>query len=124
MYVNHGDKNFFEYGVLVDSEHSDTCFPMLLCRPYTDEEDKYIFGEVEVDIRDSWIDRPNVMGFIGMTEETFDPVQFAIGCTEYYSWDNFGAINYAYDWRNMNKKSICEILKHHLIVSDNLDIVW
>ena len=36
MYRNYGDKNFFENGVLVDTDHSDTAFPMLLCRPYPD----------------------------------------------------------------------------------------
>lgn len=128
MYVNYGDRDFFENGILVDSEHSDTCFRMLLCRPYPDQEDLYQFGDVEVDLDDfkdnGWGDRKAVMDFLGMTEETFDPVQFAIGCTEYHSWDNFGAISYAYDWQRMDKKSICEILKYRQIASDNLDIVW
>lgn len=52
MYRNYGDRDFFEHGVLVDTEHSDTCFPMLLCRPYPDAEDLYQFGEVEVDLND------------------------------------------------------------------------
>ena len=113
MYRNYGDKNFFENGILVDTEHSDTAFPMLLCRPYLDD-----FKE------NGWGDRKAVMDFLGMTEETYDPVQFAIGCTEYFSWDNFGASSYAYDWQRMDKKSICEILKYRLIASDHLDIVW
>ena len=120
MYRNYGDRDFFEHGVLVDTEHSDTCFPMLLCRPYPDAE--------EVDLNDfkddGWGDRKAIMDFLGMTEETYDPVQFAIGCTEYHSWDNFGAISYAYDWQHMDKKSICEILKCREIASDHLDIVW
>lgn len=128
MYRNYGDRDFFENGVLVDTEHSDTVFPMLLCRPYPDEEDLYQFGEVEVDLDDfkesGWGDRKVVMDYLGMTEETYDPVQFAIGCTEYFSWDNFWAASYAYDWQRIDKRSICEILKHRLIASDNLDIVW
>lgn len=128
MYRNYGDRDFFEHGVLVDTEHSDTCFPMLLCRPYPDAEDLYQFGEVEVDLNDfkddGWGDRKAIMDFLGMTEETYDPVRFAIGCTEYHSWDNFGAISYAYDWQHMDKKSICEILKCREIASDHLDIVW
>lgn len=128
MYRNYGDRDFFEHGVLVDTEHSDTCFPILLCRPYPDAEDLYQFGEVEVDLNDfkddGWGDRKAIMDFLGMTEETYDPVQFAIGCTEYHSWDNFGAISYAYDWQHMDKKSICEILKCREIASDHLDIVW
>lgn len=125
MYKNYGDYNFFERGVLVDTEHSNTCFPMLLCRPYDDVENLFQFGDVEVDIEDTWIDRNAVMDFIGMNEDTFDPVQFAIGCTDYYSWDNFGAGNsYSYDWRRLDRKSICDILKHYLIATDNLYIEW
>ncbi|MCD8083426.1 MAG: hypothetical protein LUE86_08000 [Clostridiales bacterium] len=124
MYQNYGDRNFFENGMLVDTEHSDTTFPMLLCTPYPDEEDLFQFGECEVDISDDWIDRKAVMDYIGMAEETFDPVAFAIGCVSWYSWDNFGAINYAYDWTRMDKKSICDILKYREIASDNLDIDW
>lgn len=125
MYKNYGDKHFLEHGVLVDTEHSDTCFPMLLCRPYDDEQDLYAFGDVEVDIEDSWIDRTAVMAYIGMSKDTFDPVQFAIGCTEYYSWDNFGAGgSYSYDWRMVDSAVIYDVLRHRLIASDNLDMEW
>lgn len=124
MYTNYGDKDFFENGCLVDTEHSDITFPMLLCRPYPDGEDLYQFAEVEIDITDSWIDKHAVMDYIGMDEDYFDPVKYAIGCTDYYSWDNFGAINYAYDWQRMSKADICEILKYRLIANDNLKIEW
>lgn len=124
MYKNYGDRNFFEYGCLVDSEHSDTVFDMLLCRPYCDEEDMYQFAHVQVDTEDSWIDRKGVMSFIGMSEEAYDPIRFAIGCTDYYSWDNFGANGYgiSYDWRQVDKKTIQKELRNHLIASDNLDM--
>ena len=124
MFINYGDRNFFEYGVLVDSEHSDTEFQILYCRPYDDEEDKYQFAECTVDITDSWIDKKAVMSFAGMNEENFNPIRFAIDCIEYYGVENFGGNSYAYDFRNMNKESIKEILKHRLIASDNLDITW
>lgn len=127
MFTNYGDKDFFENGCLVDTEHSDTVFPMLLCMPYSDEDGMYQMARVQVDIAEDWIEKERVMSFIGMTEETYDPVQFAIGCTEYYSWENFGADDYlnpCFDWRHMEKKDICGILKYELIASDNLDIVW
>ena len=124
MFINYGDNNFFENGILVDTEHSDTVFPMLLCNPYPEEDDLFKFGQCEVDIEDGWIDKESVMNHIGMTNDSFDPVLFAIGCAEYYSWDNFGAINYAYDWTRMNKNSICQILKHYMIATDNLNIEW
>lgn len=124
MYINYGDKNFFEKGVLVDNEHSDTVFQIIICNPYSDEENLYQFGEVEVDITDSWIDRKSVMDYIGMTEDKFDPIQYAIGCIEYYGAAEFGAISYAYDWMHMTKEDICDILKYRMIASDNLDIEW
>jgi hypothetical protein len=124
MYRNYGDVNFFECGILVDDEHSDTEFNILYCRPYDDEEDMYEFGDCQVDITDSFIQKDIVMNYIGMTEETFDPVQYAIGCLDYYGIENFGAMSYAYDFMHMTKKEICDILKHRSIGSDNLNIEW
>lgn len=124
MYINYGDANFFENGCLVDSEHSDTCFDIIMCNPFCDEEDRYMFGQCQVDITDTWIDRNAILQYIGMTEKTFDSVQYAIGCMNYYSWDNFGAQSYAYEWTNMTKAEICEILKYQSIASDNLNIEW
>lgn len=126
MYVNYGDKDFFEHGVLVDSEHSDTVFDILRCEPYSDEEDKYCFAHLCVDIEDSWLDRKAVMDFTGMTEEDFNPILYAIACTDYYSWDNFGASDYgvSYNWQDCDRDTICEELKGYLIASDNLDMSW
>lgn len=124
MYVNYGDKNFFEYGALVDNNHSDTVFSILYCRPYDGEEDLYQFAECVVDITDSWIDRQDVMSFLGMDDTTFDPIQYAIGCVDYYSIDNFGGINYAYDSLHMHRDEIKNILKNYLIAPDRLDITW
>lgn len=121
MYINYGDVNFFEYGCLVDSEHSDTEIKILYCRPYDDEEDLYLFADCEVCIDDSWINRKDVMDFIGMTEETFDAVQFAIGCVEYYSVEDFTS---SYDDCRKTRKEIEEELKYYMIASDNLNITW
>ena len=124
MYLSYGDRDFFEHGLLIDAEHSDTEIMAICCEPYPDKEDLFQFGVCTVDITDSWIDRESVMRFIGMSETTFDPVEFAIGCLNYYNWENFGAMNYAYDWTQMDRESIKEHLKHYLIASDNLDICW
>lgn len=126
MYKNYGDKDFFQYGVLVDDEHEENVYKMLLCRPYDDEEDLYQFGHVTVNITDTWIDKKRVMDYIGMKEKDFDPIRYAIGCTDYYSWGNFGIIDYnpAHDWRNETRAEIEDQLKHYLIASDNLDITW
>ena len=37
MYVNYGDKDFFEHGRLVDAEHEDNIYDILCCNPYPDE---------------------------------------------------------------------------------------
>ena len=128
MYRNFGDVSFFEHGVLVDTEHSDTVFPMLLCRPYAGEEDLFQFAHVEVDITDKWINREEVLSFAGLTEEDAEkePVWFAIACTDYYSWEEFGAGSYGvfYDWTRMNRASIEKELMGYLIASDNLDMPW
>lgn len=121
MFVNYGDRDFFEYGVLVDTEHSDTVFPMLLCRPYADEEALYQFAHVEVDISDEWIDRPAVMACIGkMADERIDPVEYAIACADFYSWDNFGAASFGvyYDWRHMTRDQVEKELLSYLIADD------
>lgn len=125
MYRNYGDVDFFQYGCLVDDEHNDTSFDMLVCRPYDDEEDKFQFAQITVDITDNWIDRKGVMSYIGMTEETFDKIQFAIGCADYYSWDNFGASSmWNLNWMEVTRKEIENELKNYMIADDNLDITW
>lgn len=90
MYKNYGDKNFLEYGILVEEEKENEIYNMIICRPYSDVENKYIYGLCYVDITDSWIEKNEVMDYIGMSEENFEPIQFAIGCIEYYGLENFG----------------------------------
>lgn len=121
MYVNYGDKNFFEYGCLVDADHSDTEFNILYCRPFDDEDDLYLFADCTVDITDSWIDRQQIMSYIGMSEDNYDPIQFAIGCIEYYGIDEFKDYNIP---SQLTKVEVCNELKRYWIASDNLDIEW
>lgn len=101
MYINYGDRNFFELGTLVDAEHSDTEIKILYCRPYDVAEDLYLFADCTVDTTDNWIDKKSVMEYIGMTEETFNIIQFAISCVEYYGVDNFSS---GYCGYNFTKK--------------------
>lgn len=125
MYKNYGDRNFFECGVLVDSDHSDTCFNMLWCRPYGDEDDLYQFAEISVSITDGWIDKEAVLKFAGLQTVDSDPIAFAIACVDYYGLENFGAdSNYQYDWQHVSKSEICNALKYRLIATDGLDVCW
>ena len=54
MYVNYGDKDFFEHGRLVDAEHEDNIYDILCCNPYPDEPGLFQFGHCKVDITDTW----------------------------------------------------------------------
>lgn len=119
MYKNYGDKRFLERGMLVEAE-SDTVFNMIVCNPYSDEEDMYQFARVNVDIEDSWIDRKAVMQSAGMSEDDYDAVWFAISCVDYYGPENFGAdsLNVTFDWMRANRELIANELKGYLIGDD------
>lgn len=121
MYINYGDKNFFEYGILVDAGYNDTEIDILYCRPYDDLDDLFLFANCTVDVEDGWIDRKEVMEYAGMTEESFDAVQFAISCVEFYGVENFSS---PYNGYAFNRKEIEKMLKWYNIASDNLDITW
>lgn len=122
MYNNYGDKNFFEYGLLIDSEHSDTVFDMLVCRPYPDEEDLFRFARLHVDVEDTWINWDYVREFTGSPLDS--PLERAREVIECYSWDNFGAADYgvSYDWQRMTREQIKKELRRFLIAHDNLVI--
>ena len=119
MFLNYGDKSFFENGVLVDVEHSDSVFQILYCRPY-DEDDLYLFADCTVDINDDFINEKEVTGFCG-ARKNINPIGFAIGCIDYYGVENFSS---PYNGYQFSRKEIEEQLKHYLIASDNLVITW
>ena len=121
MYINYGDRDFFEYGILVDNDHSDTDIAVLYCRPYDDHEDLYLFADCRVAVDDSWINKNAVMEFFGMTEEDCSTCCLAIACIEYYGVENFSS---PYDGYKFTRKEIEEKLKWYTIASDNLDITW
>ena len=121
MYVNYGDVDFFQYGLLIDTDHKENEINILYCRPYCDEENLFKFADCSVDITDNWIDKKGVMEFIGMNEDTFEPIWFAQGCIEYYGVENFSS---PYDGYNFTREEIEKKLKYYLISSDNLNITW
>ena len=119
MYLNYGDKDFFEYGVLVDDGHSDSEYDLLRCMPYSDEENLYMFAPLHVDLNDGWMEIEDVLDYAGM--EDFDPLQYAISCTDYYSWENFLSYYPPYDWQRMTREEIIEELRDYDISFENLD---
>lgn len=114
MYLNYGDVDFFEHGVLVQNriEHE---YDIIFCEPIYGSNDEYYFGEITVNTTDEWIDKKAVCDYIGM-RDVFNELQYAIGCLDYYGAENFGTDfnNWQYD-----KKGIQEILKHRLIGFDD-----
>ena len=84
-YKNYGDVNPLDYGGIWVKQTGETEYDIIKYNP-----DESTFDDLLVDISDSWIEHEHVMNYIGMAEETFDPIQFAIGCTEFYSIENFG----------------------------------
>lgn len=121
MYISCGDVDFFEYGVLVQNNR-DNEYDIIFCRPIYDlSEELYYFGEVTVDLDNTWMDKSAVLDFIGMNNENYNEINFAIGCLEYYGAENFGT-----DFQNWQytRNEIKDILKHRLIASDNLNIEW
>lgn len=121
MFINYGDINFFEYGVLIDDEHNENEYRVLYCMPFDDADNLYLFAECDVDITDTWIDKNAVMSYAGMTDETFDPALYAIDCISYYGVENFSS---PYDGYTFTRAEICEKLKHYLIANDRLNIEW
>ena len=114
MFVNYGDVDFFEYGVLVESDSTDTEVHIIYCVPSSDEENMFFFANCIVDTDDDWIEREDVMKFNGMNSEEFDPIRFAIGCIEYYGAENFSS---PYDGYTFNREEIEEML-------ENMGVTW
>jgi len=86
-FINYGDVNPLDHGGIWVKEINEAVFEIVKNIPETKE-----LYYLEVDITDTWIEKEGVMSFIGMTEEEFNPVWYAIGCTDYYSPENFGSI--------------------------------
>ena len=119
MYINYGDHNFLTHGLLIDTEHSDTVFEMLICDPYPEIEDLFQFAHITVDIEDDWIDWEKVKDFMGMEPE--NNVDKAIMAYEYYGAEQFGAdSNVSYDWKRVDKETILREIRGYLIAWDNV----
>lgn len=83
--INYGDINPLEHGGIWLKQTNETEYEIIKNNP-----ENNLLYDLSVNISDSWIEKEKVMSFIGMTEETFDPILFAIGCTDYYNFMNFG----------------------------------
>jgi hypothetical protein len=88
-WVNYGDVNPLVYGGIWIKKFSSNEF--YIVRNFNDNDCSIIYCDsLMIDITESWIEKERVMNYIGMTYHDFDSIQFAIGCIEYYSYENFG----------------------------------
>lgn len=118
MFKNYGDKDFFDNGILVE-QCSNSVYKILVCYKMCGEDDLYYFAHCHVDINDTRIDREMVMNCIGMTEEDFNPLRFAIACVDNYALEIF-AIHH--DGFIFTRAQIEQKLKHYDISNANLNI--
>lgn len=90
---NFGDANPVEHGGIFVKQDSDNsnAFYIIKNQPIDGEENKQYLFDLYVDTSDDWIEKESVMDYLGMTEEKFDIIQYAIGITEYYNYLNFGS---------------------------------
>lgn len=119
-FANYGDRNFFENGCLVKQDpNNPTGYIMYRCIPFSDHPDRFQFGRIYVDISDPWINRSEVEQYCGKCVSDMD---FAVACTDYYSWLEFGVnSNWAtYDWQNTDRKTIMKELKNHPFETENV----
>lgn len=85
LYENYGDINPLVHGGVWVKQINETTFSIIENVPGTNR-----LKNMEVDISSTWIERESVMSFIDMTEEDFDALWFAVGCSHFYGVDNFG----------------------------------
>jgi hypothetical protein len=120
MYENYGDKNFLEYGRLVEAIN-DHEFDILVCEGIEgiDATGLYPIAWCHVDIEDDWIDKEKIMDFNGMKKENFNPIRYAIDCIQYYGVEDFGG---RYQW--YDEVGIKQILANLEIDLNGIDKIW
>ena len=129
MFKNYGDWDFFEDGILVEQQ-SPSQFTLLRCNPVQDQEDRYEFARLDVDLDDDWMDKQALRDYAGLEPGVDNDAEMAIAATEYYSWENFGAgsgcgnFGPDHDWRSMTKEEIKKKKKNYSIDPQGLDMSW
>jgi hypothetical protein len=99
-YENFGDVNPLDHGGIWVKQINKTEYEIIKNIPETLE-----IYNMSIDITDSWLEKDSVMSYLGMTERDFDPLWFAIGCTDYYGVLNFGEI-----YKMESEKELMEFL--------------
>ena len=122
MYKNFGDRNFFEYGILLDNDHSDTEFSILFCTPLFEEDESgnqlYLFADCYVDIMSEWFDLEAIESCCGSWDSN---ESLAIAALNYYGSDEFSDY---YETGIFTAEEIVEKLRKYFVDYSNLVLAW
>lgn len=83
-----GDVNPMEHGGVWTQKESDTIFRIVRIDK-TCNENEWFVQTGYIDISDEWINKKSVMDYAGITEETFEPMNYAESCFWFYSYEEF-----------------------------------
>lgn len=118
--MNYGDKNFFEYGFLVemDNINEDEVY-FIYCIPIDGEEDLYLYGEGCVNLNDDWINWEDVNKYSGDDADVYWELM-ARNAVDYYGLENFCCTYDGYSYG----KFTSEHIKKRLAYAYNDSIDW
>jgi len=109
-WANYGDLNPEHGSVFLKKEGDDfRIIKTVEVFDTIDPEKCLVIEDVLIDISDSWIEKDQVLSFIGGDETTPDEV-FAVACLDYYGPENFGG-DYITDWSQVNFMTLEELIE-------------
>lgn len=85
---------------------------------WTDDPDQFLLGFLHVNTAADWIDKKAVLKFNRMEDRKYHPLDFAIACTEFYAWKNFGEIY------KMSSKEVQDTVRKLPVYNANLYIEY
>lgn len=91
LWTNYGDVNPMEHGgtwVMSDEEKNGKAFKGCYYIVKFDPDTMEVVN-CWVEVKDDWINRKSVMDYVGMTEDNYDEIRYAIACFEYYGYHEF-----------------------------------
>lgn len=92
-WVNYGDVNPLEHGGIWVRKDADIEGAYYIVKNvYRPVAELYEVYDLWVETGEEWQEKNLVMDYIGMTEDTFNEIHYAIALTDYYNFLNFGEV--------------------------------
>ena len=107
MYLNYGDINFANNGRLVEQVGKHQ-FNIVTCEHM--KNGKFLVCECFVDTKDSMVDMDDVYAFAGI--EDYSPIDFAVGCIDYYGPEAFCNYRHRYELTADEVKELLKKIEH------------